>query len=82
VFDVDMDEAEVKILEMPLALRGNRRWLWRVSVEAFRIEYAVDAVTIEVRQEMAQHESQVIQRETRRSSYSADDRAILLSSAP
>jgi hypothetical protein len=35
-----------------------------------------------VRQEVAQHESQVIQRESCRSSYSADDCALLLSRAP
>src|SRR5215210_3325484 len=61
VLDVDMDEAEVVVLELALATFGpvrGRRW---PPAQSFGPQDAPDAVAVEVRQEMADHEGEVVE---------------------
>src|SRR3954451_12503523 len=63
VLDVDVDKSEVVVLELALTPLGpvrGRRW---PSAHALGAEDAPDAVAVEVRQEMADHEGEVIEGE-------------------
>jgi hypothetical protein len=63
VLDVDVHEAEVIVFEGALALGGPvSNGLWP-AVQAFRLEDAPDAVAIEMRQEVGDHESEIIEGE-------------------
>jgi hypothetical protein len=64
MLDVQVHEAEVIILEraaLPFALPGRRQ-----VPEAFRLEDAVDRIPVEMRQEVRDHEGQIVEREAGR----------------
>ena len=82
MFDVDVNKAQVIVLEAPLSFARLRRGFGRSSIEPFGLEYPVDAVAIEVWQEVPEHEGQVIQGKACRPAYSADDRAFFFVHSP
>ena len=82
VLDVDMDEAEVVVSERALAFGGAfGEGLWP-AVQPFDLEDAPDAVAVEVRQEVAHDEGQIIEREVGGAPEGIDDGALLLGRLP
>ena len=82
VLEVDVDEAEVVVMECALALGGlvgDRLWS---AVQSFGLEDAPDAVAVEVRQEMRDDEGEVVEGEIGRASQGADDGALLFGRLP
>jgi hypothetical protein len=79
VLDVDVDEAEVVVLERALALGGP---LSDRLGPAVQVEDAPDTVAIEVRQEMAHNEGQIIEGEVGRPAHSTDDGPLLIGGFP
>jgi hypothetical protein len=72
VLDVDMDEAEVIVLELALTRFGlvrGRRW---PPAQSLGTEDPPDAVAVEVRQEVADHEGEVVEGEVGRLAQSAN----------
>ena len=65
VLDVDVDEAEVVVLERALALGGPLRNRLGPAAQPLGLEDAPDAVAIEVRQEVGDDEGQIIKGEVR-----------------
>ena len=63
VLDVDVDETEVVIAERALALGGLLGEGPLSTIEALGFENAPDAVAVEVRQEVADNEGEVVERE-------------------
>src|SRR5215210_6022809 len=85
VLDVDMDEAEVVVLELALATFGpvrGRRWPPAQSFGPQDAQDAPDAVAVEVRQEMADHEGEVVEGEVGRLAQGADHGALLVGGLP
>src|SRR4051794_5073651 len=82
MFDVDVDKAEVVIFEAALTAFGSiwgRPWS---PTKPFGPKNTPDAVTIEMRQKMCDHEGQVIQSEVSGLTQSADHRAFLFCGLP
>jgi SRSO17 transposase len=80
VLDVEVHEAEIVVLEgaaLPFGLVG-----WRQPPQPFGLEEAVDAVPIEMRQEMRDHEGQVIEGEAGGAAQRTDDGALLVRGLP
>lgn len=78
MFDVDVDKAKVVVAESALALGGPiGDGLWP-AIQAFGLENAPDAVAIEMRQEVADDEGEVVEREVGGASKGADDGALSL----
>jgi hypothetical protein len=82
VLDVDVDEAEVVVLEFTGALlgRGDRRG--RQAAQALGLEDAIDAVPVQVRQEVAQGKGEVIEREAGGAADGTDDGPFLVAGPP
>jgi hypothetical protein len=66
VLDVDVDEAEIVIRERALAFGGPLSHRLGPTVQAFSLDDTPDAVAIEVRQEVADDERQVVEWEVGR----------------
>ena len=80
VLDVDVHEAEVVVLERAaLALALLRR---RQAAQPFGLEDAVDGIAVEMRQEVGDHEGQVIERKAGGLAQGADDGPLLLGGFP
>src|SRR3954463_11177150 len=80
VLHVQVHEAELVLLELrrgPLGPGGRRP-----AAQARGLEDAVDVVPVEVRQEVADHEGEVIQREAGGATQRADHGALLLARLP
>ncbi len=82
VLDVDVDEAEVIVTEAALAFSGPVCGSFWPAVQALGLEDVPDTVTVEVRQEMADDEGEVVEREVGGTPQAADDGALLLSGLP
>src|SRR3954470_15020602 len=82
MLDVEMDEAEVVVLERALAFGRLCRYWLGPAVEAFGLENAPDAVAIEMRQEMGDDKGQVIEGEVGDPAQRADNGALLLGRLP
>jgi len=65
-FDVDVYEAKVVVAEGALALGGALRSGFWPAVQAFPPQDAPDAVAVEVRQNVADKQSEIIEREVGR----------------
>src|ERR1700752_940454 len=82
MLDVDMDEAEIIVLECPLALGwAFRRW-FGPAAQALSLQDAPDAVAIEVRQEVRDDEGEVIEREVGGAAQGADNGPFLFAGLP
>ena len=80
VLDVDVDEAEIVVLERAaLALALLRR---RQTAQAFGFEDAVDRIAVEMRQEVRDDEGQIIERKAGRAAQSTDDGPLFLRGFP
>src|SRR5918997_1452396 len=80
VLDVDVDEAEIILLERAdLTPALLRRWQ---PPEAFSLEDAVDGIAVEMRQEVRDDEGEVIEREAGGLAQGADDGALLVGGFP
>jgi hypothetical protein len=80
VLHVQVHEAELVLLELgrgPLG-RGGRR----PAAQARGPEDAVDVVAVEVRQEVGDHEGEVVEREAGGAAQGADDRPFLVAGLP
>ena len=76
VLDVHVHEAELVLLERAaLALALLRR---RQAAQALGLEDAVDGIAVEMRQEVRDHEGEVVEREAGGAAQGADDGALLL----
>src|SRR3954466_9945205 len=82
VLDVDMNKAEVIVLEAALAFGGLRAWWLGATIEAFGLEDAPDAVAVEMRQEMGNDKRQVIEGEVGDPAQRADNGALRLGCLP
>src|SRR3954453_2933499 len=82
VLDVDMDKAEVIVLEGALAFGGLRPCWLGATIEAFGLEDAPDAVAVEMRQEMGNDKRQLIEGEVGDPAQRADNGALLLGCLP
>jgi len=80
VLHVDVDEANLVVPESSLWLAGLLGG--RQAVQAFGLEDAVDGVPVEVRQEVAHHEGEVVEREACGAAQRAHDGAFLIASFP
>ena len=76
VLDVDMDEAEVIGAEAALAFGGPVCGGFCPAVQALGLEDAPDAVAVEMRQEVAHDEGEVIQGKVGGTTQAADDGAL------
>jgi hypothetical protein len=80
MLNVNVQEAEVILLERAApALRPARQWQ---APQALGIEDAVDRIPVEMRQEMAHHEGQVIERKAGGAAQDTDDGALLVCGFP
>ena len=80
VLDVDVDEAEIIVLEgaaLPLALLRRRQ-----TAEPLSLEDAVDRIAVEMRQEVRDDEGQIVERKAGGLAQGADDRPLLLRGFP
>jgi hypothetical protein len=80
VLDVHVHKAEIIVLEraaLTLALLRRRQ-----APQAFSLEDAVDRIAVEMRQEVADHEGEVIQRKAGGLAQSTDDRALFFRGFP
>src|SRR4051794_30781598 len=82
VLDVEMDEAEVVLLEGALAFGGLCRYRLGPTVQPLGLEDAPDAVAVEMRQEMGNDKRQVIEREVGHPAQGADNGALRLGGLP
>lgn len=82
VLDVDADDAEVVVAERALALGRLVEHGLGPSVQAFGLEDAPDAVAVEVRQEVADDEGEVVEWEVGAAPQGADYGALFLSRLP
>lgn len=82
MLDVDVQEAEVVVLEGALSLGGAVGNDLGPAVQPFGLQDAENAVAVEVRQEVAHHESEVVEREVGGPSQGADHGALLLTRLP
>jgi hypothetical protein len=82
MLDVDVHEAEVIITEGALALSRPVCAELYPAVQALGLEDTPDAVAVEVRQEVANNEGQVIEREVGAAAQGADDGALFLGCLP
>ena len=82
VLDVDMDEAEVLVLELTLAPFGPVRGRRSPPAQPLGAEDAPDTVTVEVRQEMADHEGEVVEGEVGRLAQGADHGTLFICGLP
>jgi hypothetical protein len=80
--DVDVHEAEVVVLEGALAPLGLVRGGRPPPVQAFGPQDAPDAVAVEVRQEVGDHEGEVVEGEVGRPAQRADHGPFLLGGLP
>ena len=79
---VDVDEAQIIVLEAALPFARLRRGFGWAAVETLGLKHPIDAVAIEVWQEVPEHEGEIIQGEASRPAHSADDGALFLGHAP
>ena len=80
VLDVDVDEAEIVVLERAaLALALLRR---RQAAQPLSLEDAVDRIAVEMRQEVRDDEGQIIERKAGGLAQSTDDRPLFLRGFP
>jgi hypothetical protein len=80
MFDVEVHEAEIILLEgasLPFSLL--RRWQ---PPQAFGLEDAIDGIAVEMRQEMRDHEGEVIERKAGGAAQRTDDRPLFLGGFP
>ena len=82
MFDVNMDKAQIIVPEAPLSLAGLHRRLRWSSIEALRLENPINAVAVKMRQEVPEHEGEIIQRKTCRPAHCTDDRALFFAHTP
>ena len=82
MLDVDMDEAEVIVLEGALAFSRLCRCRLGAAVQPLGLEDAPDAVAIEMRQEMADDKGQVIEGEVGEPTQCANNGALLPGGLP
>ena len=82
MLDVDMDEAEVVVLECPLALGWAFRSWFGPAAQTLGLQDAPNAVAIEVRQEVRDDEGEVIEREVGGSTQGADNGPFLFAGLP
>ena len=80
VLHVYMDEAKIVVLEGPIWLPGAA--CGRQTAQALGFQDAVDRVSIEMRQKVANHKGEVIQRKARGTTQSADNGALLFGGFP
>ena len=80
VLDVDVDEAELVFLELARCLR--RRGRCRPAAQTRRFEDAIDVVAVEMGQEVADHEGEVVEREAGGATQLTDDGALLFAGLP
>src|SRR5215204_926407 len=80
VLHVDVDEAEIVLLEGATAPPGPARS--RQSAQAFGPEDAIDAVAVEMRQEVAHHEAEVIEGKAGGPAQGTDDGPLLVCGLP
>src|SRR3954471_3590514 len=80
VLHVYMDEAKIVVLEGPIWLPGAA--CGRQTAQALGFQDAVDRVSIEMPQKVANHKGEVIQRKARRTTQSADNGALLFGGFP
>jgi hypothetical protein len=80
VLHVDVHEAEIIVLEGAAA--ASRSALGRQSAQPFGPEDARDAVAVEMRQEVAHHEGEIIEGKTRGPTQGADNRPLLVGGFP
>ena len=80
VLHVQVDEAELVLLELGRGLLG--RGGGRPAAQARGLEDAVDVVPVEVRQEVADHEGEVVEREAGGAAQRAHHGALLLARLP
>jgi hypothetical protein len=80
MLDAEVHEAEVLVLEaaaLPFGLVG-----WRQAPQALGLEDAVDRIAVQIRQEVAHHEGQVIERKAGGAAQDTDDGALLVCGFP
>ena len=82
VLDVDVHEAEVVVAESALSLGGAVGRELDPAVQPLALQDAKDAVAVEMRQEVAQDEREVVEREVGGPAQGADDRTLLLAGLP
>src|SRR3712207_2383423 len=86
LLDVDVDEAEVVVAELALTLPptlvGVEGRQVGQAMQALGSQDAPDAVPVQVRQEVAQREGQVVEREAGGAADRADDGALLFGGPP
>jgi len=82
VLDVDVHEAELVILEAALSFGGLCWRRFSAPVQSFGLEDTPDAVAIEMRQEMADDEGQVVEGEVAKPTERADNGALFVTRLP
>src|SRR3546814_10730009 len=82
MFNVDVNKAQIIVLEAALPFAWLRRGLGWSSIKPLGLEHPIDAVAIEVWQEVPEHEGEIIQGEACRPAHSADNGALFLVHAP
>jgi hypothetical protein len=82
LLDVDMNEAEVVVAELPRTPGRTLRGCGTTSVQPLGLEDAPDAVAVEVRQEVPDDEGQIIEGEVGPFAQQADHRAVLRGGLP
>ena len=75
-----MDEAKIVVLEGPIWLAGAA--CGRQTAQALGFQDAVDRVTVEMRQEVADHKGQVIQGKARRTPQGAHKGPLFIRGCP
>ena len=75
-----MDEAKIVLLEGPVRLA--RPACGRQAAQALGFQDAIDRVTVQMRQKVADHKGEVIQRKARRTPQGADNGALLFGGFP
>src|SRR3546814_17170630 len=82
MFNVDVNKAQIIVLEAALPFAWLRRGLGWSSIKPLGLEHPIDAVAIEVWQEVPEHEGEIIQGEACRPAHSADNGVLLLVHEP
>src|SRR3546814_18023824 len=82
MFNVDVNKAQIIVLEAALPFAWLRRGLGWSSIKPLGLEHPIDAVALEVWQEVPEHEGEIIQGEACRHAHSAGKGGRFLVHAP